>query len=82
MTQLVTRINQDLVAQIDDLVERGVFASRSEAVRRGLLHLLDEQARQHTAAAIIEGYNRLPQTQEDVGWSDEATTRMIGDEPW
>ena len=82
MTQLVTRINQDLVAQIDDLVQRGVFASRSEAVRRGLLHLLDEQERQDTAAAIIEGYKRLPQTQEDVGWSDEATTRMIGDEPW
>ena len=82
MAQLVTRIDDDQLARIDDLVQRGVFASRSDAVRRGLLHLLDEQERHATAAAIIEGYSRLPQTQADVGWSDEATVRMIADEPW
>jgi hypothetical protein len=34
------------------------------------------------AASIQAGYLGNPQTAEEVGWADEATIRMIGDEAW
>lgn len=82
MAQLVTRVGDDLLAAVDQLVTDGVLESRSDAVRRGLRHLVDEQRRRRTAEAIVAGYRARPQRLGDVGWSDEATTGMIADEPW
>jgi metal-responsive CopG/Arc/MetJ family transcriptional regulator len=82
MAQLVTRIDEELLAAVDALVEEGVVASRSEAVRRALQELLDLRRRRQTAESIVAGYTRLPQTEDEIGWRDEATARMIADEPW
>jgi len=82
MTQLVTRVGDDLAAQVDQLVADGVVESRSEAVRRGLEMLVDRHRRAGIAAAIVAGYGARPQTEDDIGWADEATRRMIAEEPW
>lgn len=82
MAQLVTRIKEDLAAQVDDLVERGMVESRSDAVRQGLEMLVDRHRRDRVAAAIVAGYEAHPQTEEEVAWADAATRRMIAEEPW
>jgi len=82
MAQLVTRVEDDLVAAVDELVAAGVVASRSEAVRLGLVRLVERCRRERIAAEIVEGYRRRPQTDGEVGWADDATRRMIADEPW
>lgn len=82
MTQLVTRIDDDLALLIDELIVEGIVDSRSDAVRRGLRALIDHHRRRRTAEAIVSGYRDQPQTDEEVGWADEATVRLIGDEPW
>ena len=82
MKQLVTRVDDQLAASIDELVEQGVVESRSDAVRRGLKALIIEERRRRAADAIVRGYEAQPQTEEDVGWADEATRRMIAEEPW
>lgn len=82
MTQLVTRIDAELTAALDDLVAQGGVQSRSEAVRQGLHILIDQSRRRRLGDAIIAGYQSHPQTETEVAWSDEATKRMIGDEPW
>jgi len=82
MTQLVTRIDDDLAAEVDALVEEGVVESRSDAVRRALRALVDRHRRQRTAEAIVAGYANRPQTSEEVGWTDDATVRMIAEDPW
>ena len=82
MTQLVTRIGEELAASIDELIAEGIVQSRSEAVRLGLQILIDQTRRRRTAEAIVRGYQAQPQTQEEVGWADEATTRMISEESW
>lgn len=79
---MVTRIDDDLARAIDELVADGVVASRSDAVRRGLLALIDEQHRRRTDEAIVAAYTRTPQTEQQVGWADAATQQMIADEPW
>lgn len=82
MPQLVTRINDQLAAAVDQLVEAGVVSSRSEAVRLGLERLLDRHHRDEIGAVIIRSYTEQPQHEGDVGWADEASVRMIADEPW
>jgi Arc/MetJ-type ribon-helix-helix transcriptional regulator len=80
--QLVTRVSDDLAAALDQLVADGVVASRSEAVRLGLEALIDHHRRRTIGEAIVAGYRRQPQTSDELGWADEATARMIADEPW
>ena len=82
MAQLVTRIPDALAEEIDDLVAAGVVASRSEAVRLGLERLVDRERRRRIGQAIVDGYTRVPQTEDELLWTDEDTRRMIEEEPW
>ncbi len=82
MTQLVTRIDNDLAESIDQLIADGVVESRSDAVRKGLLVLIEQTRRRRTADAIIAGYTDRPQNEDEVPWADDATVRMIAVEPW
>jgi Arc/MetJ-type ribon-helix-helix transcriptional regulator len=82
MAQLVTRIPDALAEEVDRLIEQGVVSSRSEAVRLGLERLVDRERRAAIGRAIVEGYLRHPQAEEDELWSDAATREMIAEEPW
>jgi Arc/MetJ-type ribon-helix-helix transcriptional regulator len=82
MAQIVTRLDDELAAAVDELVADGVVASRSEAVRIGLERLVDRIRRDRIGAAIANGYREHPQTEEEISWANAATKRMIADEPW
>ena len=82
MAQFVTRLEDVLADRVDSLVAAGVLASRSEAVRIGLERLADQLERERIGAQIVDAYTRIPQTDEELGWTDEAARRMIADEPW
>ena len=82
MTQIVVRIDDELAVKVDRLVDTGIVASRSEAVRRGLRALVDAERRRAIGAAIVEGYRRLPQTGDGLGWGDDMSVSMIVEEPW
>jgi len=80
--QLVTRIDEDLAAAVDELIRAGVVESRPQAVRVGLERLVERHRRRDIGQQIVEGYRRRPQTDDEVGWSEEAARRMIAEEPW
>jgi Arc/MetJ-type ribon-helix-helix transcriptional regulator len=82
MAQLVTRIDEQLASDVDDLVRDGVVTSRSEAVRMGLEQLIDRHRRQRVGAQITEAYRRLPQTVVETTGLDEATRALVEEEPW
>ncbi len=82
MTQLVTRVDDQLLADVDALIERGEVRTRSEAVRIGLRHLIDDARRKRIGAQIAQRYKDKPQTDDEGGWSDAATIDMIAAEPW
>ena len=82
MAQFVTRVEDNLAREVDLLVREGVVASRSAAVRLGLEGLIERHRRWRIGQAIVDGYCRRPQTEDEVGWADEATRQMIADEPW
>jgi Arc/MetJ-type ribon-helix-helix transcriptional regulator len=56
--------------------------SRSDAVRKGLQALIEQTRRRRIADAIIAGYSDHPQIEDEVAWVDQATVKMIADEPW
>jgi Arc/MetJ-type ribon-helix-helix transcriptional regulator len=82
MAQLVARVDDKLVAEVDSLVEAGAVASRSEAVRIGLEELLDEHRRRRVGAQIVDAYRRQPQTAGELAGLDAATRALIEEEPW
>lgn len=82
MTQLVTRVPDEIASAIDDLVEAGVFASRSDAVRAGLETVIERERRAAVGRAIVEGYRQTPQDDDDLARPDAATAAMIAEEPW
>lgn len=81
-TQLVTRIPDALIKAVDDLVQAGVYPSRSDAVRAGLAIVVDERRRAAVGRTISDGYRRIPQAADDLAWPDAATAAMISAEPW
>ncbi len=82
MPQLVTRVNDELAAAVDRLVEAGEVTSRSEAVRIALERLVDQHRRAAIGRQIVEGYRRIPETEEAIAWAEASTRRLIDDEPW
>jgi len=82
VSQLVTRIDDDLARDLDALVAEGVVESRSDGVRTALRELIDRHRRRRIAEETIAAYTAQPQTEQEVGWADEATVRMIEEEPW
>jgi len=82
VSQLVTRIDDDLAREVDALVAEGVADSRSDAVRQALRELVDRHRRRRIAEADIAAYIAQPQTEEELAGVDEAARRMIEEEPW
>jgi Arc/MetJ-type ribon-helix-helix transcriptional regulator len=82
MAQLVTRIDDSLAEQIDDLIHDGVARSRSDAVRIGLEQLIDRHGREKIGNAISVAYRRLPQTDGENAGIQEATRALVEEEPW
>ena len=82
MAQLVTRLDNELLSQVDSLVVEGVVANRSEAVRLGLQTLVEAHHRRWTGEQIAEAYRRQPQTDPELAGLDESTRALIEEEPW
>jgi Arc/MetJ-type ribon-helix-helix transcriptional regulator len=82
MAQVVTRLDDRLIAEVDGLVADGVVASRSEAVRLGLERLVDEHQRRRVGAEIVAAYQQLPQTEEELAGLEASTRALVGEEPW
>ncbi|MGH9127173.1 MAG: ribbon-helix-helix domain-containing protein [Acidimicrobiales bacterium] len=82
MAQLVTRVDDRLLAEVDQLVREGAAATRSEAVRLGLEALVERHRRQRIGQLIVDAYRKLPQDDEELAALDQATAALIAEEPW
>jgi Arc/MetJ-type ribon-helix-helix transcriptional regulator len=82
MAQLVTRLDDALLARVDALVALGIVATRSEAVRLGLETLVDREQRKRTGEQIAEAYRRTPQTENELAGLEASTRALIDEEPW
>ena len=82
MTQLVTRLDDELLRKVDTLVAEGVVANRSEAVRLALRQLVENHERRQVGARISDAYRHRPQTAAELAGLDAATLALVAGEPW
>lgn len=81
-TQIAVRLPDPLLIQLDQLVAAGVFESRAAAVRAGVESVTAECARQEIDRAIIDGYQRVPPTAEELRAARSFLRTSILEEPW
>lgn len=80
--QIAVRIPDALVQDLDEVVARGDFANKAEAVRTAIEALVDTERRRRIGVSIAEGYRRLPQTDDEVERATAAAIASIYEEPW
>ncbi len=81
-TQIAVKLSDALLAEVDRLVARGSMASRSEAVRTGLVDLVGRQRSSEVDEAFRRGFERSPHTDEEVEEARRRGLRSIEEEPW
>ena len=83
MTRMITvRMPDDRVASIDALVASGDHRSRASVIIEAIDRLVAELERERIDQEIVDGYTRVPQTDEELEWADWSTEESIREEPW
>lgn len=78
--QTLVQLTDELIALLDERAAR-TGRSRSELIRSAIERDLAAGREAAIDAAIVEGYERLPQPERD-GWADASARRSVADEPW
>ena len=80
--QIAVRLSDDMTRELDKVVDSGAFSTRAEAVRVAIGQLLERLCRERIGEAIVAGYQRLPQTDDEVAAAEAAAVQSINEEPW
>ena len=79
--QMAIRLPEEMVVEVDRLVRDGRYQNRTEAVRAALQRLLDELRERQVDAAIVDGYQRVPDPAPEP-WVEAAAEALVREEPW
>lgn len=80
--QLAIRIAEEMAAGLDELIDNGRFSTRTQAVRAAISDLIERERRAAIGEAIVRGYERCPETAEEVQVARANLRRLIAEEPW
>jgi Arc/MetJ-type ribon-helix-helix transcriptional regulator len=80
--QIAIKLTDELVGEVDRLVERGDFASRSQAIRTGLEGLVADRRRQELDRRYRDAMARFPETDEEIVEARRSAVDAINEEPW
>lgn len=71
-----------LLAELDELVNSGVYESRAAAVRAGIEAIGRLERERQTDQAVIDGYTRQPPNESEATAALASLRDAILDEPW
>ncbi len=80
-TQTLVQLNDDLLRQLDERAAKE-GRSRSALIRDAIEAYLFDADKARIDREIIEGYERIPETEEEIQAAKRSTRRMIEEEPW
>jgi metal-responsive CopG/Arc/MetJ family transcriptional regulator len=80
-TQTLVQLTRDLLRQLDEKAARE-GRSRSALIRDAIEAYLHDETKARIDREIIEGYERIPETDEEMAWAESETREMIREEPW
>lgn len=79
---ITVRMSPDRVERVDALVASGAYETRAEVVRTAVDALLQREEEEAIDRAIVDGYTRIPQTDEELRSADLDLIDSIREEPW
>ena len=80
-TQTLVQLNDDLLRQLDERAAKE-GRSRSALIRDAIEAYLFDEDKARIDREIIEGYERIPVTEEELAAAERSARRMIEEEPW
>lgn len=81
-TQLIARVDEELMLGVDSLINLGIATNRSEVVRIALSELIERTHQAEVERKMIEAYRAQPQSDAEAERAHQAALRMIAAEPW
>jgi metal-responsive CopG/Arc/MetJ family transcriptional regulator len=80
-TQTLVQLTADLLRRLDERAARE-GRSRSALIRDAIEAYLHDEERERITREIVEGYERMPITDEELAIAERETREMIREEPW
>jgi Arc/MetJ-type ribon-helix-helix transcriptional regulator len=80
--QIAVRLPSEQLEVLDDLVDRGVYATRAAAVRAGIDALVELDRRRRDDRSIVRGYQQTPPTEAESAAAFASLREAIIEEPW
>jgi metal-responsive CopG/Arc/MetJ family transcriptional regulator len=80
-TQTLVQLNEALLRRLDERAAKE-GRSRSALIREAIESYLADEQRDEITRQIIEGYERIPTTDEEMAWAEANVREMIREEPW
>jgi metal-responsive CopG/Arc/MetJ family transcriptional regulator len=80
-TQTLVQLNEELLRRLDERAARE-GRSRSSLIREAIETYMVDEARDEITRQIIAGYERIPETDEEMAWAEAGVREMIEEEPW
>lgn len=81
-TQLAIRLPDDLLRDLDWVVIRLKYDSRTEAMRDALIRLIDQERRREIDEQYVAAYTRMPQTEEEMADIPFQAWDLDDDDDW
>ena len=75
-------MNDELLQSLDWLVVRCDFENRAEAIRAALVAFADAERQRQIGEQIVAGYERIPETAQEVDWGRRTTFDGLPDDDW
>jgi metal-responsive CopG/Arc/MetJ family transcriptional regulator len=80
-TQTLVQLSDELLRRLDERAARE-GRSRSALIRDAIEAYLFDEDKARIDREIIEGYERIPLTEEEIAAAKRSASRMIQEEPW
>jgi metal-responsive CopG/Arc/MetJ family transcriptional regulator len=80
-TQTLVQLTDELLRRLDERAARE-GRSRSALVRDAIEDYLYDEEEAEISRQIVEGYERIPVTEEEMAWAEAGMREMIREEPW
>jgi metal-responsive CopG/Arc/MetJ family transcriptional regulator len=80
-TQTIVQLNDELLRRLDERAARE-GRSRSALIREAIEAHLHDEEKARIDREIIEGYERIPVTEEEMAWAEASAREGVEEEPW
>lgn len=79
--QTLVQLTSDLLRRLDERAARE-GRSRSALIRDAIEAYLYDEEKARIDREIVEGYERIPTTDEELAWAEREAREMVREEPW